>query len=292
MNSEDVLVSILVANYNNGCYLQQMIDSVLMQTYVNWEIIIVDDCSTDESLVLYKVLEVDPRIHFYFNDKNMGAGYAKHRCVENASGEICGFVDPDDLLAVEDAIEVMVRAHRENPDVSMVYSGFYATNENLEIISEERGRDLEGISGLESCSWPFKHFVTFKKEYYLKTVGINPLMRRAVDYDLYFKLEEVGRVLHLDKILYLYRHNSHSISLNDGEYKSRAWLTYACIEAMKRRGLAEERFMLFPIEDAMEREFKRGVIRAQKSMTFQLGLFFSKPLLLLKKWFLDHRRGS
>lgn len=277
------LFSILIANYNNGCFLRDAINSIRMQTYKNWEIIIVDDCSTDNSADIYKELASDPRVHIYYNDVNSGAGYTKRRCAELAHGEICGFVDPDDLLAEKDALEVMVKTHQENPDASMVYSGYYLTDENLVVEKAVPGTDLNGQSALESCSWPFRHFVSFKKEKYDLTDGVDPFMKRAVDYDMYYQLEEVGRVIHLDRLLYFYRQNSHSISLNDGVYKSRAWHSYTCAKAMKRRGLSNENLMLFPMEDALEREFAKGVMHTKSSITYRVGKVVLWPLKLIRK---------
>ena len=176
------LFSVLIANYNNGCYLREAVNSVLSQSYTNWEIIIVDDDSTDNSAELYKELMDNPRIHIYNNEKNYGAGYTKRRCVELAKGEICGFVDPDDMLAVNDALSAMVQTHEANPDASMVYSGYYLTDENLVIQGEKRGADLNGVSALEYGPGPIRHFVSFKKKLYDLTAGIDPFMKRCVDY--------------------------------------------------------------------------------------------------------------
>lgn len=277
------LFSVLIANYNNGCFLKDAINSVLSQSYTNWEIIIVDDCSTDNSGVLYNELENNPQIHIYYNDKNMGAGFTKRRCAELAQGDICGFVDPDDLLAEKDALEVMVNTHIENPDASMVYSGYYLTDENLVIERAVSGTDLNSQSALESCSWPFRHFVSFKKNKYDLTDGVDSFMKRAVDYDMYYQLEEVGRVIHIDRLLYYYRQNSHSISLNDGVYKSRAWHSYTCAKAMKRRGLSDENLLLFPMEDALKREFAKGIMHARSSITYRVGNIVLWPLKLLRK---------
>lgn len=286
---QNPLFSVLIANYNNGCYLQEAIDSVLSQTYANWEIVIVDDCSSDNSFEIYKTLALNPRIHIFLNGENYGAGYTKHRCVEEAQGEICGFVDPDDLLADKDALELMVHAHLENPDASMVYSGYYSADENLVIKGEINGVDLNGVSALEyNGAGPIRHFVSFKRKSYKLTVGIDPFMKRCVDYDMYYKLEEVGEIIHLNRILYIYRENPHSISLNDGEYKSRAWHTYACVEAMKRRGLTDEKLMLFPIENALRKEFKKGTEHIKQTKTYKLGLFLKRPLIWLENlrvWF-------
>ena len=280
------LFSILIANYNNGCYLQEAIDSVLEQDYGNWEIVIVDDKSTDNSFEIYDKYKDDGRFHVYFNEGNKGAGYTKNRCVQMAKGELCGFVDPDDKLAVKDALTVMIETHLANPDASMVYSGYYQTNENLVVIKESRGVDVVGAnSALESCSWPFRHFVSFKKSAYDRTVGIDILMKRAVDYDMYYKLEEVGRIIHLDRVLYYYRQNPHSISLNDGECKSRIWHSYACVEAMKRRGLTDERLMMFPIEDALRIAFNKGVEHEKQTKTYKVGKAILKPVELIRRSF-------
>ena len=116
------LFSVLIANYNNGCYLQEAIDSVLAQDYKNWEIVIVDDKSTDSSSEIYDRYKDDDRFHVYYNELNFGAGYTKHKCAEMAKGEICGFVDPDDKLAVSDALSTMVNTHLQNPDVFLCMS--------------------------------------------------------------------------------------------------------------------------------------------------------------------------
>ena len=74
------LFSVLIANYNNGKYLMEAIESVRQQTYTNWEIILVDDASTDNSKDIYRELENDSRIHIFYNEQNKGCGYTKRRC--------------------------------------------------------------------------------------------------------------------------------------------------------------------------------------------------------------------
>lgn len=284
--NKKLLFSVLIANYNNGCFLQDAIDSILAQDYDNWEIIIVDDKSPDNSVEVYNRYRSDNRFHVYFNDKNRGVGYTKRRCVEMANSEICGFLDPDDVLSASDALKVMVETHIANSDVSMVYSGYYEANESLVVKREVHGENLpEGVTVLESCSWPIRAFVTFKKSAYDKTEGLNILMKNAEDYDLYYKLEEVGKVLHIERLLYTYRKNRNSISLNDGEYKSRVWHSYACVEAMKRRGLTDERLMLFPVEDALKIEFLKGIEYGKQCETYMVGDAVLKPFKLIKRMF-------
>lgn len=278
------LFSVLIANYNNGCFLQEALDSVLAQEYDNWEIVIVDDGSTDDSVGIYKKYMEDSRFHIYFNGDNKGAGYTKHQCVERANGWICGFLDPDDVLCSKEAISVMVKTHQNNPDASMVYSNMYQTDEGLGSVKEYAAVPIdEKSSALGTRSWPLHHFLTFKRAKYLDTEGIDIQMRRAVDYDMYYKLEEVGTIVHIDDFLYKQRNSSHSLSLNDNVYKAASWHAYACVQAMKRRGLKDESLMLFPIESVLRMEYIKGCDAIYRSRIYRLGKSIVSPLLYIKK---------
>ena len=277
-------ISILVANYNNGCYLQQAIDSVFIQHYKHWEIIIVDDNSTDNSIEVYDKYKDDEHFHIYYNYENRGVGYTKRSCLEQANGEICGFLDPDDVLFGEDVFDVMVETHLNHPNASMVYSGMYRADEKLNILRESPGKTIESVkSALDTMDWPYHPFLTFKMEKYKMTEGMDATMRRAVDYDLYYKLEEVGEVVHLDCIQYIQRNNPRSISLNDNAYKAAAWHTYACVQAMKRRGLMDESLMLFPFEHKLKEYYLKGYKKATSSRIYKTGKLVAAPLLLLQK---------
>ena len=278
------LISVLIANYNNGCYLQDAINSILMQNYSKWEVIIVDDCSTDESSEIYEKYEDDPRFHVFYNDSNRGVGYTKHRCVEMANGELCGFLDPDDVLVGEDVLSLMVQNHLNHPQASMIYSGMYRGDEHLQIVKESPGEDIgKETSALEMRTWPFHPFLSFKMSSYLKTDGIDPFMRNAEDYDLYYQLEEVGEVIHLNCFQYIQRNNPRSISLNENKYKALVWHSYACIKAMRRRGLEDESLMLFPVEHALRNAYMKGYEKATSSRVYRLGLLLASPILFLRK---------
>ena len=123
--------SVLIAHYNNAEYFMQCYESLKKQTFQDFEIIVVDDCSTDGSFeTIQEQCQNYSRIKFFQNPENKGVGFTKRRCVEEASGEICGFVDPDDALT-EDAIEISVKAH-DNKCVA-AYSQLYFCDENLNV---------------------------------------------------------------------------------------------------------------------------------------------------------------
>ncbi|MGB4386964.1 MAG: glycosyltransferase family 2 protein, partial [Caldicoprobacterales bacterium] len=92
------LVSIITPAYNCEKYIGETIESVLKQSYENWELIIVDDCSTDNTKsVVEEYIKRDKRIKYYSLDVNSGAAVARTKAMELASGEYIAFLDSDDL---------------------------------------------------------------------------------------------------------------------------------------------------------------------------------------------------
>lgn len=96
------LVSIITPNWNCGKFVSETIRSVLVQTYQNWEMIIVDDSSTDGSCEVMKpLMEADSRIRLLKNPKNSGAAVSRNYALREAKGRWIAFLDSDDLWAPE-----------------------------------------------------------------------------------------------------------------------------------------------------------------------------------------------
>lgn len=232
-----MLFSILIANYNNGHFFKDCYKSILNQTYFNWEVIIVDDASTDNSVTIIKqLIKDDARFKLVLNQTNKGCGYTKNKCAKMATGEILGFLDPDDALK-ENALELMVSLHKDYSDIAIITSKYELVDLEMNFIEYGSHGSLipENKSYLTYGNGALTHFATFKQNKYIKTEGINPLMKRAVDQDLYFKMEEQGGHLFLNKVLYKYRIHSNSISVNDNLYKAQYWHFYTIIKAFERR---------------------------------------------------------
>lgn len=230
------LFSILIAHYNHGAFFKDCFRSILEQTYNHFEVIIVDDCSTDNSaVVIQQMIANDPRFSLFVNKINYGCGYTKRRCAELAKGEICGFLDPDDVL-VPTALEKMVWAHRQFPETSFVSSKYIKVDLQLNFMSFGLSGDtIPANHSYLTCGKGPTHFATFKNDYYKKTPGIDPSFKRSVDQDLYYKLEEVGSHYFLKEYLYHYRINSQSISANENLHKARYWHFKAQCNAYNRR---------------------------------------------------------
>ena len=227
--------SILIANYNNGKYFSDCYDSIIAQTYKDWEAIIVDDKSTDNSLeVISGIVKNDSRFRLVKNEENKGCGFTKNRCASLATGEVLGFLDPDDTL-VPDALEIMMNAHDKNPDVSLVHSNFYFCDEKMERTSLfNRAKSVELDNRFINLDASVNHFVSFKKSFYNQTVGIDASLQRAVDQDLYLKMSETGPFYFIDKPMYNYRIHDKGISTSKADHAF-YWYLKVIMKAEERR---------------------------------------------------------
>lgn len=289
------LFSVLIANYNNGRYLMEAIESVRQQTYTNWEIILVDDASIDNSKELYKELEKDKRIHIYYNEQNMGCGYTKRRCAELANGELCGFLDPDDALLPE-ALEIMVKEHSKHQEASLINATYYIADADLQIVSESSNEcQIPSNSSFLEYGRGISVFAAYKKEFYDKTDGIGCDLKRAIDHDLYFKLEEVGATIYIDRPLYIYRQGTgNNISLGDNSLKALYWDYIVRVDACRRRGVSIEK-VVFPyfdltISDVCKEEVLKKEIQICNSKPYKVGKLLLTPFKIIKSAWQTHNQ--
>lgn len=106
------LVSIIMPSYNTAKYIKQTLESVISQTYVNWELIIVDDCSSDHTDEVVAPFLVDERIRYMKNETNRGAAISRNRALREARGKWIAFLDSDDIWhpeKLERQIEFMLQ---------------------------------------------------------------------------------------------------------------------------------------------------------------------------------------
>lgn len=106
------LVSIIMPSYNTGKFIAESINSVLAQTYTNWELIIVDDCSTDNTDAIVASFN-DSRIQYMKNEVNSGAAVSRNKALKIAKGKWIAFLDSDDLWLPE-KLEKQIKFMKEN----------------------------------------------------------------------------------------------------------------------------------------------------------------------------------
>jgi len=201
--------SIITANYNNGKYISQAIESVLNQTFENWELIIVEDCSTDNSLEVINRFLNDSRIKLIRHEKNRGYTAALKTGIANVRSEYFGILDADDCLLPQ-AVETMYEQHIKFPECGLIYSQFEFCDENL-APTKTGFCDEIAVGNTTLDANVVSHFKTFKIRDYLKTEGYDENILYAEDIDVTYKMEEVTRLKFVDRCLYLYRELPNSI---------------------------------------------------------------------------------
>ena len=116
MGNLSTLVSILMTAYNREKFISEAIESVLAQTYTNWELIIVDDCSKDNTVnISKKYAKKDERISVYINEKNLGDYPNRNKAASYAKGDLIMYLDSDDSIS-SDALDYFVNAFVSYPE--------------------------------------------------------------------------------------------------------------------------------------------------------------------------------
>ena len=146
------LVSIIMPSYNTAVFISETIKSVLAQTYTNWELIIVDDCSTDHTDEVIKSFS-DNRIHYYKNICNKGAAFSRNRALCKAKGKWIAFLDSDDLWMPE-KLEKQIAFMEKNG-----YSFSYTNYEEIDMAGQKTGVKITGPkkitkTGMFNYCWP------------------------------------------------------------------------------------------------------------------------------------------
>jgi len=213
----EVTVSIAMTCFNCANFLEEAIQSIATQSWKKWELVIVDDCSEDNSVQIIRSLisryGISDKTKLIQHEENLGYGSALKRAVEAGKGELVAIVDGDDALATKDAFTKMVKQHAKHPKASLVYSNYWQCRGNLRRKKPGRCRALrEGETYLNSGTrCRISHLKVFKRSAYNRTPGVNGQLLKSVDKDLVLKLEEVGRLVFFNEMLYYYRKHPNNL---------------------------------------------------------------------------------
>lgn len=223
------MISVIITSYNYGHFLQQAIDSVIDQTYADFELIIINDGSVDDTEAVV-LSNSDQRIRYYYQE-NLGQPKAKNKGIEFATGEFLAFLDADDVW-LPDKLEKQINLF-SNLDVGVVYSrrkwitsvgSFVSGNERL----LHRGWILDYIF--------VDNFVCFSssviRRSFLDKVGFfDENIPMGIDYDLWIRLASVCKFDFVDEPLVQYRIGHSNLSQNTIK-------RYECAQLIMRKNLA------------------------------------------------------
>lgn len=179
------LVSVIMPVYNREEVVQEAIDSVINQSYSNFELIIVDDGSTDGTKEILENIS-DKRVKIFFNEKNMGASFTRNYGLKESSGEYIAYLDSDNDWK-SNYLSAMVGAFLELPDADALYSG--------QILFKKFDSNPIGVrfgsfnkSLLHNKNYIDMNCFCHKKEVYDKIGGFNTKLKRLVDWDFILKV--------------------------------------------------------------------------------------------------------
>ena len=205
----DQLVSIIMPSYNTGRFIAETVNSVLAQTYTNWEIIIVDDCSTDNTDEIVAQFLSDSRIKYLKNEKNSGAAVSRNRALREAKGKWIAFLDSDDLWA-PDKLERQI-AFMENNGYHFSYTNYSEIDEESKPLGKSvTGPKKIGKTGMYNYCWPGCLTVMYDAE----TVGLIQIadIKKNNDYAMWLKVCKKAKCYLLNEDLASYRKRAGSIS--------------------------------------------------------------------------------
>ncbi len=208
------LVSILMNCFNGEKYLREAIDSVYAQTYHNWEIIFIDNCSIDNSAKIAKSYE-DKRIKYYKTKKNMPLYAARNIAIDKCNGEYIGFLDCDDIW-LEDKLEKQIVLAMDGHDIVF---GRYQIFDSDFITALKPAINIGKLS--ETCttnglfkSNPISIGCVLIKNSILRKYRFNSYYQLLGDYDLWVRLSISHSITLLDVVVeYSRQHESNTSDL-------------------------------------------------------------------------------
>lgn len=200
---ENPLVSVLMTAYNREKYIAEAIESVIASTYQNWELIIVDDCSSDKTVEIARSYEAkDSRIKVYINEENLGDYPNRNRAASYAKGKYLKYVDADDMIYPH-GLDVMVRSIEQFPEAGLAISRNASTRypypRLLQSIDILKGHFFESKPIINS---PLSTII--KREAFF-SVGQFSHTRNISDMEMWLKLSMSYPVVEMVQGLFFYR---------------------------------------------------------------------------------------
>lgn len=214
------LVSVVMGCYNSEKYIREAIDSILHQTICDFEFIIIDDCSNDNTIKIIKSYD-DNRIRLILNDENKGLGYSLNYGLNIAKGKYIARMDADDI-SLPKRFEMQIKYLESNPDVVCVGTWSKKIGDiglMTQIFSPyiKNHESHEYLKALVLFGTPMMHPSVMFNADMLRTNGINydPSCRKAQDYELWSRIIWKYRMANIPKVLLFYRYSSTQASNNN-----------------------------------------------------------------------------
>jgi glycosyltransferase involved in cell wall biosynthesis len=258
-------VTVVMAVYNAAQFLREAVASVLAQTYCDFELIVVNDSSSDDSLSILETFD-DPRVRIIRHQTNMGAALSRNDALVAARGEFVAIMDADDVCA-RTRLSRQVVFLDSNPLVGLVGCGVY---DNIDaggavLSTSYLPRDNEAIQQALMEQWCFLHpSIMFRRGLLELTGGYRKVFEPAEDHDFVLRILEHCQAHNLDERLVSYRLNPKGLSVNGHQYVSELHDVATRLAQRRRSGQPEdlEADMTYLLKLKQRRKSSRGLAGA------------------------------
>ncbi|MEL7305164.1 MAG: glycosyltransferase [Myxococcota bacterium] len=261
-------VSVYIPAHNAEDFIESALTSVLTQEFSDVEVCVANDGSSDGTgPILERLAREHARVRVCQLSQPRGIAGASKAAVELARGEFILQLDADDAL-LPGAVWELLRVLRAEPQASLAYGGFVQVNADGHVLRENLGEPFSWERALLGNI--ASHPRMFRRRDYERTTGFDPALENAVDFDFYLKLAEVGRVIHVPKILYRYRMHGKNTSIAKRAIQATNHRKVAR-EVLARRGFAWTLDSVDPGDPSRYRLIDResGVVRPSWSKKLQ-----------------------
>jgi glycosyltransferase involved in cell wall biosynthesis len=227
MDNKNDLISVLMPTYNVEEYVEEAVRSILNQTWTNFELIIVDDCSTDKTFdILRGLANEDPRIRIYRNKENSKICQTLNRAWSHAKGNYIARMDGDDI-STSDRFQVLMDFLYEHKKCGLVGSGMITIDENGKELSRpsflKSNKYIRYFNSYKSC---ITHIWIARREVYEKLNGYREIPY-AEDYDFVLRCIRLGyEVANADAYVYKVRIRNGNTGSTNGlaQYKAKDYV--------------------------------------------------------------------
>ena len=211
------LISITMATYNGAKYLEEQLDSIYAQTYKNFELIVVDDVSTDETVLILEKYKQRFGLKYCVNDENMGVAKNFEKAISKSTGKYIALVDQDDIW-LSNKLEVL---YKNIGTASLIYSNAGIVNEKSEQ-QNKTTEDIYPLYGLDSKTETLYNYIVLNSF----ILGCSTMFKREILSDL-FPIYQTSRnhdwwlsmcayqkngIKYINDVLFYYRHHDNNYS--------------------------------------------------------------------------------
>src|SRR3989344_5076978 len=210
------MISIIILTYNRAGFISEAIKSALEQSFSDWELIIIDDASQDDTReIVEEYIVRDSRIKYFRNDGHLRISKSRNKALGSARGEYVAVLDSDDVWSDRDKLKKQYEFLERNKDYVLVGGGVIVIDEfgkeTRRYFNRESDEDIRGKILFQN---QFAHSgVMFRREAALKAGGYDENLNIGEDYDLWLRIGVLGKMANIKEYLLKYRVHGSNITL-------------------------------------------------------------------------------